>query len=236
MKIFKQLSYYIWALPFIFFVLGYTVAYFFMQQKTVEVPSVMGSNVQEAVSVLARQQLALRLLAEKEDDQFPEGTILQQAPAAYQRVRPNQQIFVTIAKKPPQSLAPDLLNKDSLALERQAAQAKVTIKQVLLASRYPKNACFAQSVSPGQPLDRLKMTAYISAGDDELVLMPNVVGLTLVSVQEFFKRSNIDVQVVGQDAQPVVQEQLKIVEQKPMAGTIVDLTKLKQVHVQVCYS
>ncbi|MBX9831244.1 PASTA domain-containing protein [Candidatus Babeliales bacterium] len=236
MKIFKQLSYYIWALPFILFIFGYALAYFFMHNKTVEVPNVMGSTVQEAIGVLARHQLAVRLFAEKEDDQFPEGTILQQAPAAYQRVRPNQQIFVTIAKKPQQSLAPDLLNKDSGTIERQAAQAKMNIKQVSLASRYPKNACFAQSVSPGQPLERLKMTAYISAGDDELVLMPNVVGLPLVAVQEFFKRSNIDVQIVGQDVALNAQQQLKVVEQKPMAGTIVDLTKLKQVHLQVGYS
>lgn len=232
MKILQKISYVSWAVPFVLFMAGYALAYFYMQKQSVVVPSIMGLTIQEAAGVLARHNMAMRLREEKEDEQFPEGTILQQVPAAYQRVRPQQQIFVTVAKAPQKILAPDFLHKDSIAVERTAAHVKITTKQIQLKSRYPKNLCFAQSVTPGQPLERLKMIAYISAGDDELVIMPNVVGLPFDQVQDFFKRSGVQVQVVGLD-QIQIRDKAVVVEQNPMAGTIIDLTKLKHVHVQV---
>lgn len=232
MKILQKISYVSWVVPFVLFMVGYAFAYFCMQKKSVMVPSIMGLTVQEAAGVLARHNMAMRLREEKEDEQFPEGTILQQVPAAYQRVRPQQQIFVTVAKAPQKILAPYFLHKDSMAVERSAAQVKITTKQIQLKSRYPKNLCFAQSVTPGQPLERLKMIAYISAGDDELVIMPNVVGLPLDQVQDFFKRSGVQVQAVGLDDQIQSRDKAVVVEQNPMAGTIIDLTKLKQVHLQ----
>ncbi|QQR48679.1 PASTA domain-containing protein [bacterium] len=233
MKILQKISYAMWAVPFLFFMVGYAGAYFYMQKKSVEVPSIMGLTVQEAVGVLARHNMAMRLRAEKEDEQFPEGTILQQVPAAYQRVRPQQSIFVTIAKAPQKILAPDFFHKDSSTIERNAAHLKIATKQIQLKSRYPKNLCFAQSVTPGQPLERLKMIAYISAGDDELVIMPNVVGLPLDQAQDFFKRSGVQVQVVGLDGPRLPTDRVTIVEQNPMVGTIIDLAKFKHVHLQV---
>jgi len=234
-KILTFFASHLWLVPFIGFLVGYNFTHYFFQRNDLVTPNVIGKNLQSAVALLSQQRLGVRLLAERDDTARPEGTILEQIPQADQKIRPNQSIFVTVSRRPTPRVAPDLSEKKLPDIEEQIKKMGLDLKVIYLKSNYPKHSCVAQYPLAGHELVTKKITVYLAHGNDQLSIMPDLSNKTLLELEDFFQKNNVEKSVFH--AHEVHEThtcgQCRIVDQSPAAGSIIDITKTLSLNLQV---
>lgn len=217
----------LWAIPFMGFIIGYYISYFFFQRIDIVTPNLVGKSVQESLEILSLQRLSMRLMAEREVPNRQEGTVLEQIPSPSQNVRPNQNVFVVVAKKRSQLHAPDFVTKKYKDVVDEGARFGVDVEPIYLKSNYPKHIAIAQYPESGQKLIHRKVTVYFSSGTDALYVMPQCKGRAVAEVDEFAHGFNCKVESVHAHAMPSDHDcrYCRVVDQIPMAGTVIDLSK-----------
>lgn len=214
-----------WTVPFACFIFGYTFSYLLVHKSEILVPSALGKNIQEAAGILSSNNLGMRILAEREEAALPEGMVLDQIPKPGRKIRPNQHVFVLVSKHHTNKIAPDLYNKKLGEVVEWARKNKIDLKIITASSQYPKDVCFAQSPAQGGRLVRKRVTVYISGGRKTYHIMPKLVGEQLQNIQALLKSVNAEVDVVRSNALIPADSSGAILDQKPMAGSIVDISK-----------
>ncbi len=234
MKITKVLNYF-WFLPFISFIFGYYILSYFFPKDVFIVPNITGRCLQDSIRVLTDKNLSLYFLKELEDPDLPEGIILSQTPAAGQRVKKNQNIFVTVSKKPKALITPDFLDLKQRQINKDVAKLGIVPTFYWVDSFYPVNSCIAQSPQPNKSLDEEKLIIYFSGGDSKFYIVPNLCGCKVVNIYDNLDADKIKLDVFYQNKKQDVKKFKKahIVDQKPMAGSIIDLKKKLYLQVQV---
>ena len=217
----------LWAVPFFGFIIGYYISYFFFQRIDIVMPNLIGKNVQESLEILSLQRLSMRLMAEREAPNRPEGIVLEQIPSPSQNVRPNQNVFVVVAKKRSQLYAPDFVTKKYREVLDQGARFGVDIESVYLKSNYPKHTAIAQYPDVGQKLTQRKVTVYFSSGSEALYIMPPCKGRTVAEVEAFTRGYNCKIESIHGHSMPSDHNchYCRVVEQVPEAGAIIDFSK-----------
>jgi len=223
----------LWTVPFACFIVGYAFCYFLVHKSEIIVPSTLGKNIQEAAGILSSKNLGMRILAEREDALLPEGLVLDQIPKPGRTIRPNQHVFVLVSKRNSNKIAPDLCNKKIGEISEWARKNKIDLKIINVSSPHPKETCFAQSPNPGCKVSRKKVIVYISGGRKTFHIMPKLVGLQLDETKSLLKSVNAEVDVVKSNAPAAEDSNGKILDQKPMAGSIVDISKPLYVQVLI---
>jgi beta-lactam-binding protein with PASTA domain len=219
---------FLWLMPFLSFIAGYQFVRFFTHIETVKVPSVMGLHMNDAIKILSTDLLNVRILAEKEDPDLHEGTILSQMPEPGQLVKTHQSIFLVITRKPPELRAPQLRGLTYEQAQTKAAQAGITLASASFESTFPRDKVIAQSVLPDKEVPHKSLMIYYSEGTTPLRIFPNLKGLTVDEVVAFFDLYSGIVQVEG--------DRTKFIkEQRPGAGTLIDIRKPLTIQV-VCAS
>jgi beta-lactam-binding protein with PASTA domain len=224
-----------WVVPFLLFLFGYIGTYLFLQQESIVTPNVIGKSLQEAVVLLSKQRLGVRLVREQEDSSIPEGTIMDQIPRSNNKIRPNQNIFVTISKKPSLFLAPTFLGCNIKDIQAKSFKGDIDLLGIHCFGEYSANICFAQYPKPGQLLSRKFIVAYVSRGSFPLYIVPNFKGLSVSQVKDFLRLEDGQLEIVH------LQEVLNshtcvncyVIDQRPIAGSIISLDKPFQIQVQV---
>lgn len=231
----KKLKNILWIFPFISFVFGYYFLHTLLQKKEIFTPNVIGQNIQSAMKGMSKCGLNIRLLREQEDSDLPAGIVLEQIPKPNQMVRPNQHVFVTISKRPQTVLAPDFLGQRYKFIVKQVAKLGIHAKVFWLQSTYPKNFCIAQSPQPEQEMRDQKLIIYVSSGSDNLYIFPNLKEIPVLEVSKLFEKEGIKVEVFHNKKVNKNHKcsNCKITDQKPMYGSIVDLSKTLYVQLQV---
>jgi beta-lactam-binding protein with PASTA domain len=232
-RFFKHVSF---LIPFVGFIFGYSFVCLYLQTKTEVSPNLVGKNVQEAIYILSKKNLGLKLLREKEDSLLPEGTVINQIPFPNQKVKCNQSLLVTLSKKPPTKFAPNLFGKTSTKMLEELADLQVTGKMIQIKSNEKNNTIIAQSPPAGGEITEQKMILYLSQEKEALFLVPNFKGQDLKQVKEYLHRMNIKCETF--DPMFLVVEKhgefdFKIVNQQPIPGTIVDLRKELRMQLEV---
>ena len=231
----KQISSFLWVFPFLGFIFGYYLLHLFLQKKTLETPNVIGKSLQSGMNALSVNGLSVRLLREQEDPDLPEGVVLDQIPRPNQKIRPNQHVFVTISKKPKPVLIPDFIGQNQKFITSKSAKMGMQTKIFWIKSHHPINTCIAQYPQCEQELGTGKAVAYLSAGSEVLYIVPNLKDCYVEQLTELFKRGNIKLDVIH--AKQVESshhcKDCKVIDQKPMPGSIVDLSKTLYMQIQV---
>ncbi len=186
--------------------------------ETVYVPSVVGLHLNDAIRMLSADRLNVRILVEKEDPDLHEGMILSQTPDQGQMVKPHQSVFLVITRKPLKPLAPKLRGITCTQAQRKARNAHIRLKSYTLESPVPQGRVIAQSVLPGREVKGHALTMYCSEGSTVLRIFPDLKGTSVDEVVSFFGLYDIPVRVQG--AYDAV-----IKEQRPLAGTLIDVSK-----------
>jgi len=238
-KKWQRISLGLYFLPVFVFFVGYCASYYFIQTITCIVPDVVGKDFQKGVFLLSDKHLNVRLLREKEDVLLPEGTIIHQIPFSGSVVRPNQNVFVTVSKKPLSQYAPNFLDNTYADLLVQKTARNVNVRAIWLEGNHEKNKCFAQTPRPSDEMFDKKIRAYLSSGQNKLYIVPDFRELSLKLVQDYLERLNIHIEVFGKYKESsdycgdVYLFDYKIVDQKPMPGSIVDFGKNLYMQLQV---
>ena len=234
-KITKHILFLSCLVPFVGFILGYSIGFFSFQTQSRTVPNIIGKNLHEAVISASAKQLSVRLLREKEDSMLPEGTIIQQIPKPYQTVRLNQSIFVTVSKKPPPLLAPEALEKKIHGISAALTKSGINSRVITFVGKNSCDMCVAQSPRPAEDVGNKKMTLYVSAGTNHWHIMPMLKETPLNDVVTLLKKPNITVEVFDTNGFLIPPDSFGqlVIDQKPMAGSIVNLDKPLNVQLLV---
>ncbi len=202
---------------------------------SVETPSLIGKNINYAAKMLSQYNLNLRIIAEKEDADLPEGTIISQTPAKQQKVKPQQSVFCVVSYRTQTVHAPCLVNNQVKQVDELLKKEKIRNKSYCLTSKYPEGTCIAQIPSAQEPLQYQSMITYLSAGNKKTALFPSFKGESVDEVVEFLDKHSIKPSVLHTKQVDTHHNCTNciVIDQKPLAGSLVDLSKPLPVHLQV---
>jgi beta-lactam-binding protein with PASTA domain len=225
----------LWTLPFICFCIGYFALSNLYHIEEVNVPTVVGLQLEQALELLAQHNLNVRLMHFKEDDLLPERTVISQTPPNGQKIKPHQSIYLVVSKKPDAVQAPACVGKPLSELQNLFAQQKIVAKIYHLPSFYPLNSCFAQHPQADQELTDNKMVVYVSKGNAKPIILPNLIGKPLEQVIEFLSAYPVEPEII-----PHSQEQPEhncascpVTDQRPLPGSIMTLNIEKPLPIKL---
>jgi len=210
----------LWLLPFFSFLVGYQIINLFIKDKEFSVPNLIGKNLNEAIRITSEKNLNLRISGEKKDDQLPENIIISQVPNK-QRIKSNQSIYVVISKKSPKFLLPDLKEKNLKEIEDIAKQNNLKIKIYYNLSDQPENRCISYIY------DKKNIILYISSGNNKPFLFPNFKNRSLKDVVYLLNLNKLNFKVITTN-ESIYNDNKNyvVVDQKPIAGSILSLDKI----------
>jgi len=225
---------YIYIFPFSVFLFGYYLSSLFFKTTDILVPNLIGKNLNEASKVLSDYNLNLRILTYKEDNELADGTVLDQTPYN-QKVKINRPVYLTVSKKSKDFKIPDFRGKKLEEIEPELKAAGIRSKVYLLESSLPANSCIGHLPSCGKTIGiKEKMILYISSGNKKPVIFPDMRGLKLSEVLSFLDQNELRYSLVVEHNQAYNHEfEYIVIDQRPLSGSLVNLTKNLNVQLQI---
>lgn len=226
----------LYLLPFLFFISGYYTLAWITHVTTAQVPPLVGLSLTEAVLRLAEQQLNVRVLAFHEEPDIAPGTIVSQIPSAGSAAKPQQRVFVVIAKEPEVTRAPSLVGIDSQQAQQSARKQGLQVQRIVVAGAgYPHDMVIAQAPQAGEAVNDGLVIIYVAGAQQAMVVMPNFVGMPVADVQRFCAEEGGTVQISYASARDELQgvEQCRVRDQRPLPGSIVELGKGLKIQLSV---
>lgn len=227
---------FLYFLPFLIFLSGYYIFYIFLQKRDIISPNLIGKNLTHSLSLLAENNLSLKLLREDENSDLPEGVILDQIPKPGQKMRPNQNLLVVISKKIKYSTVPNFVGQNQKVVALTIAKMGLQPKFFTIESAQPAGTCIGQYPSAGQDLIKDKLLIYVSSGSNKLSIVPNFKDCPVIKLKELAKKHELKVDVYHNNSIDLSNHDCstcRVIEQRPAAGSIVDLNKKLYLQVQV---
>ncbi len=232
----KILRTFLWILPFSGFLIGYLVPTWFISLKPQKTPTVVGKTLQDALGILSYEHLNARLIKEQEDAIIPAGTVIHQIPSSNQPVKADQTVSMVISKRPALAITPDLLNKKPLDFSAVTKKSTASIECITIPSAYKSSSCLAQVPLANSPLTSKTIFAYFSSEKKSLFIMPNFINTSLEWVNEYLTSIPIVFQAYSNGipvADPSINNNLNVISQRPLAGSIIDLIKPPFIQLEV---
>jgi beta-lactam-binding protein with PASTA domain len=231
----QKLKQFLWILPFFCFLGSYFLFHCLLTTTALTTPSLIGKQLQEAIQILSDHNLNARILSQKEDNDLTQGTIINQMPAPHRKIRPHQSVFFVISKKSPQKMTPDFQQKNKQNIEKIASDEAISLKILYLPSNYPINTCIGQIPNPHQPLVDHRMTVYLSGGSaTKPVILPSFKNRTMAEVSPFLTENTIKfITIHAKPIEPNHMCNCTVTDQKPLAGSLIDLKKPLTVQLYV---
>lgn len=231
----KVTPFFLMMLPFIAFISGYYVTASLFSVPSIQIPSLVGLSSSRALVLLSNSKLMPHIVDIKEDESLDEGTIISQSPKAGQPAKQYQSIFLAISKKPAALKAPAFIGKQIDAITVIAHDMGIKLSVYQVPSCYPMNTCIAQDPKENELLSSHIMTVYTSLGSPSLVIWPDCIGKTLGQVKDFFALHEIspDFFHIPQPRMHELSDNCIIVDQRPIAGSLLQLQSKKPLCVQM---
>lgn len=225
----------LWIFPFIAFCTGYICLQYFIADHILQTPDLVGKDILQATKTSSELKLNLRIIGEKEISDAIPGTIIKQNPLPHTLIKAHQSIFIVITKLPAPLIAPNFINKTQAQVEQTCKEKGLKNRIYFLPSHYPVGQCFAQMPLPDQILEAKKMSCYISSGNQNQYLFPDLSNIALEDVLQFLEQQNIayDVFYKDQKLTPPYKSNFIVIYQKPLAGTLVTPSNKLYVQLQV---
>ena len=222
---------FLWLLPFLSFIAGYTVISSLLPAEELVTPSLIGKHLYDACTVLSEKKLNIRILAEQEEPSLPHGTILNQMPAAGQKIKAQQSVFLVISRQPPIARTPHLMGNMRSDIEKVMSTHHNKVTYIYVPSTLPKDYCVAQHPSPDQPSSPT-ITIYLANGKPFPVVFPNFINSPVDDAVAY-----LTAQGITPDLPAVVEHdpahQAIVVDQRPLPGSLITLDAAHPPHVQL---
>jgi beta-lactam-binding protein with PASTA domain len=232
----KDICYPVWVVPFLGFIFGYFLTYLFVQKKEIIVPSVVQKEIQDAVGILSKNGLNIRIAKEQEDFVLPAGTIIQQAPIFGSIVRINQTVFLTVSIKPTPRIAPNFLDEKIDIIKDKSNLDGFRITSVSLGNFFPRGRVVCQIPAPGEIVIGKDIIVYFADGNRQIFIFPDFKDMRLEDVEMHLNNYKAEIDVIGDSLISADKKFLLVVNQNPKPGSIVDLDKGCKIQLQVVKS
>ncbi|MBP6869994.1 PASTA domain-containing protein [Candidatus Babeliales bacterium] len=225
----------LWTLPFLAFLIGYFSLQHFIIDSIIQTPDLVGKDLLQATKICSDQKLNLRIIAEKEIADAKPGTIIKQNPLPKSSIKTDQSVFIVITKLPRPVTAPTFINKKHEQIEKECKETGIKNRFYFLPTNHPTGQCFAQMPEPQELLEDKKMSCYISTGNQNQYLFPDLTGNNLQDVMSFLEQYKIQSEVYHKDQKltPPYQQKFTVNYQKPLPGTLIIPNNKLYVQLQV---
>lgn len=225
---------YLWLLPFISFLCGYGVIQWFFHIESIPTPHLIGHYVHEILPIISQHTLHVRLISQKEESDIPEGIIINQSPQPGKAIKPHQPLFIVTTKKPQAMQSPNCLQKKIGSVLPGLHTAGIFPRIYTVAHQYPEGICFAQTPQPEEFLEKNKLILYVSAGNNKPILWPNFIETSLEKTSLVLDMYSMKPYIINDS--PFLQKSIDsytVIDQRPLAGTLVTLDEKKPISVQL---
>lgn len=221
--------------PFLAFFASFVLLHFLAKSPTLTTPRILGNTVTYAAIELGKQRLNLRVTNEHTDEDLPNGTIIRQNPRPGQSIKAQQTVYCVATKKPPQKTVPQLVGVNEAGIKKTLEEQHIPYKIYFQESTIPSGTCIGQFPLPKQELGKSKMIIYMSTSTPKPVIFPDLKQRPIADVQEFFEGSDHTVSVHHTQIINAHHNcnNCIVVDQRPMAGSLLQLTEPLTVQVQV---
>ncbi len=242
----------IWlAIPFLLFFSGYILMSFVTQVPEVDTPSLLGKQLNEAVSILSKLNLNARILNQKEDLELPEGTIISQTPKSGSKIKPNQSVFIITTKKPGKEKAPSFIglkiseNPDNSLNNSEVAEfansKEIKTKIYKLKSNYPTDTVVSQSPEVDYEFPDQKnktVLLYVSSGNETLRIFPDLRSKSVNHIKSFLSENGLKFEIIHPYAiEPShTCQNCAAKDQRPLAGSLINPEKPFTVYISAEYN
>lgn len=217
----------------VIFVVGTKVKGLFSSPGEVEMPYLVGLTQEIAQEKMDEQGLILKVREEKFDEKYKEGTIIWQSVAEATKVKSGFTIEVDISKGYKFIEMPDLSGKNT-------AEANTIITQLGLlpgevkteASDKPEGIIISQFPAANERIKEGTPVDYVlsQGSDQEKVMMPNLVGLTLDQAKKQLAKEGLSIGTTKNEVSATFEKD-KIMNQLPNAGD--EVTKDTKVNLVI---
>ena len=214
----KLLQDYLWFFPFCFFFIAFFLSFIFFSQEKRIVPSLLYLTPEQALTLLADQQLNCRLLKEQES-KWPTGTIIAQSPQPGKSVKAFQTIFITIAKQVPTCSIPNVIGL-SRVQAKSIFNNSYTLHWASVYSPDIQHVCIAQINNDKD------ITLYESVNNQNYIIMPSFYKKNVIECREFLSKYGMSPAIfhTGSFSGNHSCAHCSVKEQNPPAGTIISIT------------
>jgi beta-lactam-binding protein with PASTA domain len=230
-SLFMNIKHILWTLPFLSFITGYLCISMLIPTQEITTPSLIGTQLHDATTLLADKKLNVRILRQQEDASLAHGTIVYQIPAAGQKIKTNQSVFLAISCKPMIPSTPRIMGSTRNDIDMLARSQQLRIQYIFVSSTLPKEYCVAQEPSPNTSLTQDPIIAYLSDGQETPVLFPQFNALPVHEVQNYLNHIGITPTITY--VNPSQQENAMVIDQRPLAGSIITLNSRNPAYVQL---
>lgn len=213
-------------MPFIFFLSGYFTLDLFLHRSYLATPNVLGCLLPEAISIISSENLNVRLLSSKEDEQVKEGTVLSQNPSPASSIRPQQTVFLIVSCKKARPKTPACVNKYYETLKQELIEQKINYKVHYAPSNHPQGTCIAQIPESGSELPSQPLILYVSQkSENSLVLLPSFKERPVQEIVTFLKNNEIPYSLFHTCLMEPDHTCTSciVIEQKPIVGSFIDI-------------
>ena len=177
-------------------------------------------QVHEALKLVGKQPLSLRLLSQKEDNDLPTRTIVSQTPRPGQKIKAHQALFIVVSQQIKTQIAPTLISKTDTEIEKICHKHEISCTHYTIPNIALDPNCFAQLPRPGKSMNDNVIIAYKGTNKKKPAIFPQLKGYSLDIVKRFLEEHECRINL---KAPPDISDnQLVITDHRPMAGSIIN--------------
>lgn len=192
----------------------------------VEVPAVVEMPFEEAAALLEANDLEVERVMQRYSPDYPRDVIVDQVPAAHERVKPGRRVYVTVnAGEIPMVTVPSVEGMSLREAKNQLMAHRLEVAQERpdsIPSPY-RNTVTRQRPQPGDSLPvGSSVTLWYSTGlGDRYVQVPDVVGLFVEEAKTVLLERRLRAVIVGRETDEAgeITSELLVVRQSREPGT-----------------
>jgi serine/threonine-protein kinase len=190
-----------------------------LRAREVQVPALVGKNVNEATQTLGALGLTVRIdPTRRSDPKIAANRIMQQDPPAGAAARAQRSIRVWLSAGPRTTTVPELIGQTERTARLRMEQDGVELGSVseFHSSDYPADAVVSQDPPPDAKAPTVSL--LLNRGEEATTyVMPDVIGMDGVQVAEALRARGFRATIVGSQPYPGVPPGT-VVRQQPQGG------------------
>lgn len=232
-NLFKKLLWY--SAPFVIFFIGFFLAFFLFPRHRATVPVCIGKQAAIACAELSDFGFSVRCSLVTVENPALAGVVVDQLPDSGALVYRGHNIHLNIGQQSTARIIPDFIGQPVSTVKALAKEQGYEVTLVWLHHYRPMGICFAQTPRAHEVAHHARIVCYCSLGSAPFGVMPNLIGQSRAAVEDFAQANNVDVQFIAPKGSSKSKNggTLKVVDQQPASGTIVDANKQLFVQVQL---
>ena len=191
--------------------------------ENIEVPQIVGKKLDEAVIILSKNSLSLRVTGEKYSAKVPPDVVISQVPSPGVKVRKDRSIEVVISKGKRAISVPCVIGMELREAKVFLSQKGLKIGYLsYIYSSFPQDEIVAQDPSPNEEVSQEEgINLLISLGfEKDKFYMPNLIGRKIERVKALMEAISLN---IGKIKESSSGKEGIVISQVPSPGSIVTL-------------